>query len=150
MTVHTPECTHSGLGSFLFARRYSGNRFFFLFLCLLRCFSSAGSPPMTILFTIGYPRSARTGFPIQKSAGHRICAPPRSLSQLITSFVGSQCQGIHLVLFLAWPDLFPRGSRYSISTHIALCAQVLLTFSFTFYFWFSISSRFYLSLLRSR
>ena len=39
----TPECTHPGLGSFLFARRYSGNRFFFLFLRLLRCFSSPGS-----------------------------------------------------------------------------------------------------------
>ena len=40
----TPECTHSGLGSFLFARRYSGNRCFFLFLRVLRCFSSPGSP----------------------------------------------------------------------------------------------------------
>ena len=41
----TPECTHSGLASFPFARRYSGNRCFFLFLRLLRCFSSPGSPP---------------------------------------------------------------------------------------------------------
>ena len=41
--VRTPECTHSGLGSFHFARRYFGNRFFFLFLRLLRCFSSPGS-----------------------------------------------------------------------------------------------------------
>ena len=43
--VRTPECTHSGLGSFHFARRYFGNRCFFLFLRLLRCFSSAGSLP---------------------------------------------------------------------------------------------------------
>ena len=43
--VRTPECTHSGLGSFHFARRYFGNRFFFLFLRLLRCFSSPGSLP---------------------------------------------------------------------------------------------------------
>ncbi len=43
--VRTPECTHSGLGSFPFARRYSGNRCFFLFLRVLRCFSSPGSPP---------------------------------------------------------------------------------------------------------
>ena len=42
----TPECTHPGLGSFHFARRYFGNRFFFLFLRLLRCFSSPGSPCM--------------------------------------------------------------------------------------------------------
>ena len=41
----TPECTHSGLASFHFARRYFGNRCFFLFLRLLRCFSSPGSPP---------------------------------------------------------------------------------------------------------
>ena len=41
--VLTPECTHSGLGSFHFARRYFGNRVFFLFLRLLRCFSSPGS-----------------------------------------------------------------------------------------------------------
>ena len=39
----TPECTHSGLGWFHFARRYSGNRVFFLFLRVLRCFSSPGS-----------------------------------------------------------------------------------------------------------
>ena len=39
----TPACTHAGLGSFHFARRYSGNRVFFLFLRLLRCFSSPGS-----------------------------------------------------------------------------------------------------------
>ena len=30
--------------------------------------------------------SLRPGYPIRKSAGHRICAPYRSLSQLITSF----------------------------------------------------------------
>ena len=43
--VRTPECTHSGLASFAFARRYSQNRCFFLFLRLLRCFSSPGSLP---------------------------------------------------------------------------------------------------------
>ena len=41
----TPVCTHTGLGSSHFARRYSGNRVFFLFLRLLRCFSSPGSLP---------------------------------------------------------------------------------------------------------
>ncbi len=43
--VRTPDRTRSGLGSFPFARRYSGNHFCFLFLRLLRCFSSPGSPP---------------------------------------------------------------------------------------------------------
>ena len=39
----TPACSHAGLGSFHFARRYFGNRVFFLFLRVLRCFSSPGS-----------------------------------------------------------------------------------------------------------
>ena len=43
--VRTPDRTRSGLGSFPFARRYSGNHCYFLFLRLLRCFSSPGSPP---------------------------------------------------------------------------------------------------------
>ena len=41
----TPGCSHPGLGSSGFARRYSRNRCFFLFLRLLRCFSSPGSLP---------------------------------------------------------------------------------------------------------
>ena len=44
----TPECTHSGLGSSDFARRYFRNRCFFLFLRLLRCFSSPGSRRMAM------------------------------------------------------------------------------------------------------
>ena len=41
----TPGCKHPGLGSSAFARRYLRNRCFFLFLRVLRCFSSPGSPP---------------------------------------------------------------------------------------------------------
>ena len=61
------------------------------------------SPPMTILFTIGWQSIALTGFPIRKSADQCLCAAPRSLSQLVTSFIGSWCQGILHVLFFAWP-----------------------------------------------
>ena len=41
--VRTPQCTHRGLGSSGFARRYFRNHCCFLFLRLLRCFSSPGS-----------------------------------------------------------------------------------------------------------
>ena len=41
----TPVCTHTGLGSSAFARRYLRNRVVFLFLRVLRGFSSPGSPP---------------------------------------------------------------------------------------------------------
>ena len=43
--VRTPACTHAGLGSSGFARRYFRNHCCFLFLRLLRCFSSPGSLP---------------------------------------------------------------------------------------------------------
>ena len=60
----TPKSMLFGLGSFPFARRYLGNRFFFLFLRVLRCFSSPGSraglcvhPAVTGLFPAGFPHS---------------------------------------------------------------------------------------------
>jgi hypothetical protein len=44
LVVLNPITCGDGLGSFLFARRYLGNRCFFLLLALLRCFSSRGFP----------------------------------------------------------------------------------------------------------
>jgi hypothetical protein len=46
-----------GLGSSPFARRYSGNRCLFLFLGVLRCFSSPGSPRTPIDSACGVLRS---------------------------------------------------------------------------------------------
>ena len=48
--VLTPECTHSGLGSSALARHYLRNHCCFLFLRLLRCFSSPGSP-RTVMYS---------------------------------------------------------------------------------------------------
>ena len=39
---------------------------------------------------------------IRISADHRIFAPPRSFSQLVTSFFGAMYQGILRMLFVAW------------------------------------------------
>ncbi len=39
------------------------------------------------------------GFPIRKSADQRLLAPSRGLSQRATSFIASQCQGIHQMPF---------------------------------------------------
>ncbi len=41
------------------------------------------------------PGFAQVGFPIRKSPDQRLCAAPRSLSQLATSFIACFCQGIH-------------------------------------------------------
>ncbi len=95
--VLTPVCSHTGLGSSHFARRYFGNRCFFLFLRVLRCFSSPGSPPCAM--DLRMDTCFQVGFPIQTSPARWLFAPPRGFSQLITSFFGSQCQGIHPALF---------------------------------------------------
>ena len=92
--VRTPDCTQPGLGSFAFARRYSQNRCFFLFLRLLRCFSSPGSPRYTIYSCNGDGPLRPPGFPIRTSTDQCSFAAPRGFSQLVTSFIGSQCQGI--------------------------------------------------------
>ena len=41
------------------------------------------------------------GCPIRRSADHRLLSPSRGFSQIAASFIGSQCQGIPLALFLA-------------------------------------------------
>ena len=50
------------------------------------------------------------GFPIRKSADLCLFTAPRSLSQLVTSFVGSRCQGILLMLFFAWTSFYNASS----------------------------------------
>ena len=98
--VRTPRCTHLGLGSSDFARHYFRNHCCFLFLRLLRCFSSAGSL-CTVMYWLYSTRAfSLVGFPIQISADQIVFANPRSFSQLITSFFGSQCLGIHPMLLL--------------------------------------------------
>ncbi len=47
--------------------------------------------------------SLHTGYPIRSSAGHRICAPNRSFSQLITTFFASRLLGIRHKPIFAWP-----------------------------------------------
>ena len=63
---------------------------------------------MAIWFTIQYQSIALMGFPIRKSTDRWIFAPPRGLSQLVTSFFGSWCQGIRRMLLLAWPYIKKR------------------------------------------
>ena len=65
-------------------------------------FQFPGFPCYGYVFTTTSYTLRICGFPIRKSADRSSFAAPRSLSQLVTSFVGSQCQGIHLMLFFAW------------------------------------------------
>ena len=79
---HRQAC---GLGSFPFARRYLGNRCFFLFLALLRCFSSGGSPCMTMNSSCSDGGSLRRVAPFRDPRINRYLLLPvafRSLSRL--------------------------------------------------------------------
>ena len=93
-----------GLASSAFARHYWRNLCWFLFLALLRCFSSGGSPHTAILFTAWWLSFSQPGSPIRISTGRRLLSPHRGFSQIAASFVGSRCQGIPLALFIAWPS----------------------------------------------
>ena len=76
--VRTPECTHSGLGSFPFARRYSGNRQF--------SFSSSGYldvsvhrvPPAYLWIQYAVTEVCSAGFPHSDICGSMdICSSPQ-------------------------------------------------------------------------
>ena len=96
-----------GLASSAFARHYLRNLGWFLFLALLRCFSSGGSPRTPILFNARWLIFYQPGFPIRISMDLWLLSPTHGFSQIAASFVGSWCQGIPLTLFVAWPLLIP-------------------------------------------
>ena len=90
-----------GLGSSDFARHYFRNRSYFLFLRVLRCFSSPGSPhlPMDSVNDTATLLAVRSR--IRTSADLCSFAAPRGFSQLVTSFFGAMYQGILRMLFVA-------------------------------------------------
>ena len=91
-----------GLGSSLFARRYWGNRFCFLFLRVLRWFTSPGSP-LAPYFTQERISQFYSGShcKIRISPDHSLFAALRGLSQLTTSFLAYFRQGIHRMPLVA-------------------------------------------------
>ena len=87
-----------GLGCAPFARLYLGYHCCFLFLRVLRCFSSPRLPPQFVGITYLY----MMGCPIRKSADRWPFAPPRGLSQLVTSFFAVKSQGIPCAPFVTY------------------------------------------------
>ena len=71
----------SGLGSSPFARRYSGNRCYFLFLRVLRCFSSPRSLPKAYVFSQGMTGFQPAGLPHSEIPGSKlVCSSPRLIA----------------------------------------------------------------------
>jgi hypothetical protein len=93
-TPETPEGV-AGLGSSDFARHYFRNHDCFLFLQVLRWFTSLGSLRPTYGFSGRLCGFTAQGFPIRRSPDQSLLAAPRGLSQLATSFFACFCQGIH-------------------------------------------------------
>jgi len=84
----------------MFARHYLRNLGWFLFLELLRCFSSLGSPPCPYIFRTDYPCGWVSPF------GHfriKACLPaPRNFTQATTSFIACNRLGIHHMHLFTW------------------------------------------------
>ena len=87
-------------GCSMFARHYLRNLGWFLFLELLRCFSSLGLPPFPYIFRDGYPCGWVSPF------GHfriKACLPaPRNFTQATTSFIACNRLGIHHMHLFTW------------------------------------------------
>ena len=93
----TPDspCESPGLGYSAFARHYFRNHGCFLFLQVLRWFTSLSLLDHPMYSDERNWCSHQSGFPIRKSPDHRLLASSRGLSQLTTSFIASLRQGIH-------------------------------------------------------
>src|SRR5713101_3263682 len=93
-TPHSPFESY-GLGYSEFARHYYRNHGCFLFLWVLRWFTSPGSLHDPMYSDDGSQCSHWLGFPIRTPPDHSLLAAPRGLSQLIASFIAYLRQGIH-------------------------------------------------------
>ena len=96
------EINFAGLGCFAFAHHYLRNRFFTFFSS---GYLDVSVPRVPFLYTI-YSCTDTSALPevsflIRRSTGQSLFAAHRSLSQLVTSFFGAWCQGIHHMPLLA-------------------------------------------------
>ena len=87
-----------GLGYSPFARHYWGNHCLFSFPAGTKMFQF---PALASCYARCHS-FRMTGCPIRKSSDQRLFAPARSLSQLITSFIASESQGIRHAPFFTF------------------------------------------------
>ena len=92
----------------------------FLFLRVLRWFTSPGSLPAPMDSERDTRCSHLVGSPIRKSPDHRLLASPRGLSQLVASFVACLRQGI------------PTHALSSLTIKLTHYTQVRLPWLFSF------------------
>ena len=122
-----------GLGWSDFARHYFRNHGCFLFLQVLRWFTSLSLLDHPMYSDERNRCSHRLGFPIRKSPDHRLIASSRGLSQLSTSFIASLRQGIHThalssltIKSISNTKFYPRTKTFR-SVHACIFDVILLT-----------------------
>ena len=93
------------MGSGAFARSYLRHHCCFLFLRVLRCFTSPGVALGGYGLTPRAPPLLAVGCPIRRSTDQSVLAAPRGLSQLAASFVALRCQGIRRMPVSACPEI---------------------------------------------
>ena len=84
----------------------------------------------------------RIDYSIRKSSDQSLLAAPRSLSQLVASFIGTFDQGIHRMPYLLsifWLNLV---SRYMVSSHLVLASREQLMTSHEYLAFILFSSQF--------
>src|SRR5215204_635244 len=97
----TPPCKHDGLGCSAFARRYWRNHYCFLFLQVLRWFTSLRCLPPAYVFSGGYLNMTRGGLPHSDIFGSKlVCSSPKLFAA---------CHVLHRLLA-------PRHSPYTLSS----------------------------------
>ena len=96
------EINFLGLGCFAFAHHYLRNRLFTFFSSGYLDVSVPRVPfTCTIYSYTDTSALPEVSFLIRRSTGQSLFAAHRSLSQLVTSFFGAWCQGIHHMPLLA-------------------------------------------------
>ena len=77
----TPPCKHDGLGSSAFARRYWRNHYCFLFLRVLRWFTSPGCLRQAYVFSLGFSGISLSGLPHSDILGSKpVCGSPKLIA----------------------------------------------------------------------
>jgi hypothetical protein len=115
-----------GLDCSAFARHYLRNHCCFLFLRVLRWFTSPSSLVHPMDSDVRNECSHSLGFPIRKSPDHSLVAASRGLSQLLASFIAFLRQGIHThaLSSLTIKSTSHTTRRYFLCAYIHLCLFV--------------------------
>ena len=98
-------------------------------------FQFPGFPTLTYVFSQRSMVLHHGGFTIRKSADRCLFTAPRGLSQLIASFFGSWCQGIHLTLFFAWTSYCCSFSLNCLSFTLNMVISSLREKALIAFFW---------------